>query len=143
VKSQNPVGKPIDFDFNSAIIAPDSDERLQEIAEIVRHHFRLIVIQGHCSPDEAEYDPEGGHKLTCARANAVRNGLRKYGVAEKRLTIVSLAANAAPPSVNPEDRQLVIVTIGEYLLPTKNDLIDTGSTANMTDDKPPSSHGGH
>lgn len=143
VKSQNPIGKPIDFDFNSAVLTKDADEKLQEIAEIVRHHFRTVVLQGHCSPDEAELDPEGGHKLTCARANAVRNALRKYGVAETKLAVVSLSSHSAPKNLRPEDRQLVIVTIGTYLLPTKDDIIDSGSTSSLLEEKPTSSHGGH
>lgn len=143
VKSQNPVGKPIEFDFNSSLITRQADEKLQEIAEIVRHHFRTIVLQGHCSPEEAQYDSEDGHKLTCARANAVRKALKKYGVAETKLAVVSLSSHATPEYLKSEDRQLVIVTIGDYMLPTKRDVIDTGSTAGLLEEKPTTSHGGH
>lgn len=142
VKAQSPVGKPFYFDRNSAVISDLSEENLEQIAEVVRPHYRMLVIQGHCSQEEARIDPEGGHSLSFRRALAVKNVLRKHGVAEKRLQIVSMSSNAAPNTLKSVDRQLVIVTLGTYFLPTENDVLDERSIDKKDESTPPS-HGGH
>ena len=142
VKSQSPIGKPFYFERGSAEITDVSEENLQEIAEVVRHHYRMILIQGHCSQEESDNDREGGHELTYRRALAVRNILRKYGVAEKRLDVVSLSSNHTPKTLKSADRQVVIVTLGAYFLPTDNDVIDDGPIP-AADEPKPASHGGH
>lgn len=140
VKAQSPVGKPFYFERNSAVISDMSEENLQEIAAVVRQHYRMIVIQGHCSQEESSNDR--GDDLTFRRAKAVKEILKKYGIAEKRLNIVPLSSNATPNTLKSEDRQLVIVTLGSYFLPTENDVIDRGITPRMDADKP-STQGGH
>jgi outer membrane protein OmpA-like peptidoglycan-associated protein len=140
VKSQSPIGKPFYFDRGSAEVTDAGDDNLQLIAEIVRTHYRMIIIQGHCSTEEAK--DGDGDDLTYRRAKAVKDILKKYGVAEKRLAIVALSSNASPNTVQSDDRQLAIVTIGSYYLPTENDVIDNGPMLQQELEKP-AGQGGH
>lgn len=140
VKAQSPIGKPFYFERDSAELNDVSEENLQEIAEVVRQHYRMIVIQGHCSQEEAKNGR--GDELSYRRAAAVKGILQKYGVAEKRLAIVALSSNASPNTVKSDDRQLAIVTIGSYFLPTINDVIDTDPMMKKEDEAPPA-QGGH
>ncbi len=145
VKAQSNVGKPIRFARDSALISKSSSENLEQIAEVVRHHFRMVVIQGHCSQEEAEHDPQDGDDLAFRRAIAVKAALRNHGVAASRLRIVSCSSHETLKTLKSPDRQLVIVTLGAYFLPTDNDVIDEGNLVPINDDTPPqsSSHGGH
>lgn len=126
VKAQSNVGKPIRFARDSATIPKSANENLEQIAAIVRHHFRNIVIQGHCSQEEATQDPLEGDDLALRRALAVKAALKNHGVAVSRLRIVSCSSNEPLKNVKSPDRQLVIVTLGSYFLPTENDVIDEG-----------------
>lgn len=140
LKAQSPIGKPFYFERDSDVISDVSEENLQLISAVVRQHYRMIVIQGHCSQEEARNDR--GDDLTFRRAKAVKEILKKYGVAERRLNIVALSSNATPNTLKSEDRQLVIVTLGSYFLPTANDVIDRGITPRNEPEKP-ISQGGH
>ena len=53
VKHKGGVGKPILFSKYAEQIDHQWVSEIEKVAEIVRHHFRMIVIQGHCSPAEA------------------------------------------------------------------------------------------
>lgn len=123
VKAQANVGKPIRFARNSDIVPRSSQEDLDQIAEVIRHHYRMILIQGHCSQEEAYRDAAGGHDLAFRRAMAVKNALEARGVAAARLRLVSCANHESMNVVKSPDRQLVIVTLGSYFLPSDDDHI--------------------
>lgn len=142
VKAQSTVGKPIRFARDSASIPKSASENLEQIAEVVRHHFRMIVIQGHCSQEEAVHDSLEGDDLALRRAIAVKTALKNYGVAASRLRIVSCSSNEPMKNLKSPDRQLVVVTIGSYFLPGDNDILDEGTIPSRVADKP-SKTGGH
>lgn len=121
LKAQSPIGRPVTFSKNSTKIPPEAATGLDEVAEIIRHHFRAIVIQAHCSPEEAAEDPSGGHELTFRRAAAVQRALEDRGISATRLRLVSCSQHSAPPKLKGQDRQLVVVTMGSHLLPTDAD----------------------
>lgn len=123
LKAQSPLGRPVYFAQHSPKLPSSSAADLDQIAEIIRHHFRAIVIQGHCSPEEAAQDPTGGHDLTFRRAAAVKRALEDRGVAASRLRLVTCASHAVPMGLDSSEKQLVVVTMGNYLLPTDNDTL--------------------
>jgi outer membrane protein OmpA-like peptidoglycan-associated protein len=127
VKAQSNVGKPIRFARNSDVIPKSAVPDLEQIAEVVRHHYRMIVIQGHCSQEEAYRDAAGGHDLAFRRALAVKIALESFGVASARLRLVSCASHESLKVVKSPDRQLVAVTLGTYFLPTENDILSEES----------------
>lgn len=127
VKAQANVGKPIRFGRNSDVIPKSASADLDEVAEVVRHHYRIIVIQGHCSQEEASRDAAGGHDLSFRRALAVKIALESRGVGASRLRIVSCAAHESSTVLKSPDRQLVVVTLGSYFLPTENDVLEEES----------------
>src|SRR5206468_4688627 len=102
----------------------ESAADLDQVAEMVRNHYRALVIQGHCSPDEAVQDPAGGHDLAFRRAAAVRQALEERAIAAARLRLVSCAAHSVPRDLMSTDKRLVVITMGSYLLPTENDVLD-------------------
>lgn len=118
LKAQSTLGRPVYFAKNSAKLPTDSAADLDQIGELIRHHFRAVVIQGHCSPEEAEQDPSGGHELAFRRAVAVRQALESRGIAASRLRLVSCASHSVPNGLAADDKQLAVVTMGNYLLPT-------------------------
>lgn len=136
VKAQSNIGKPIRFGRDSASIPKTASENLEQIAELIRHHFRVIVIQGHCSQDEARRDSLEGDDLALRRALAVKTALSKLGVAGSRVRIVSCSSNEPLKNLKSPDRQLAVVTLGSYFLPTENDIIDEGFAPNDIADKP-------
>lgn len=129
VKAQANVGKPIRFARDSATIPKSAMENVEQIAEVVRHHFRMIVIQGHCSQEEAVHDSLEGDDLALRRAIAVKTLLKNLGVSASRLRIVSCGSSEPLKNLKSPDRQLVVVTLGAYFLPTDNDVIDEGLIA--------------
>lgn len=143
VKAQSNVGKPVRFAHNSDIIPKSAQADLDEIAEVVRHHYRIIVIQGHCSQDEAYRDAAGGHDLSFRRALAVKIALESRGVATTRLRLVSCSAHEAANVLKSPDRQLAVVTLGTYFLPTENDVLDTEMAPDSDKEKPQDSSHGH
>jgi outer membrane protein OmpA-like peptidoglycan-associated protein len=142
VKAQSSVGKPIRFARDSASIPKTASENLEQIAEVVRHHFRTIVIQGHCSQEEARHDSLEGDDLALRRAIAVKTALKNLGVGSSRLRIVSCSSNEPLKNLKSPDRQLVVVTIGAYFLPTDNDVLDEGSMPKEVAENP-TKQGGH
>lgn len=144
VKAQANVGKPIRFERNSEVIPKSAGVDLDQIAEVIRHHYRVIVIQGHCSAEEASRDALQGHDLSFRRAVAVKLALQSRGVGAARLRIVSCANHESPQELKSLNRQLVVVTIGAYLLPSENDVLED----DLPKPEPKSgakagSHGGH
>lgn len=127
VKAQAHIGKPVRFARNSDVIPKSADKDLDEIAEIVRHHYRMIVIQGHCSQEEAYRDAAGGHDLAFRRALAVKIALESRGLAAARLRLVSCASHESVATLKSPDRQLVVVTLGTYYLPTDHDVLEDES----------------
>lgn len=145
VKTQSPIGKPFYFEKGSARITNLSRENLAEIAEITAGHWRRIVIQGHCSDEEALHDRLGGDDLAFRRAMAVKEVLVTQGISAWRLCPVVCGAHESPKTLKSQDRQIVIVTLGQYYLPTEHDVIDD-SPAQKVDGPDPanaSGHGGH
>lgn len=140
VKAQSPLGKPIRFAKNSDVVPKSALADLDEIAEMVRHHYRMLVIQGHCSQEEAYRDAAGGHDLSFRRALAVKIALESRGVAATRLRIVSCASHESMTVLKSPDRQLVVVTMGTYFLPTENDVLE-GAIDDDAIKKHPSTHG--
>lgn len=145
VKSQSPIGKPFYFDKGSARITNVSRENLAEIAEITAGHWRRIVIQGHCSDEEALHDRLGGDDLAFRRAMAVKDVLVSQGISAWRLCPVVCGAHESPKTLKSQDRQIVIVTLGSYYLPTEHDVIDDGRVPKVDAPDPAaaSGHGGH
>lgn len=143
VKAQANVGKPIRFAKNSAVIPKSAMENIEQIAEVVRHHYRSIVIQGHCSQEEAELDSLGGDDLAIRRAMAIKTALMNHGVAASRLRIVSCSSNEPLKELKTPDRQVAIVTIGSYFLPTDRDVIDETLFPRMEDESTQKKSGGH
>ena len=123
LKAQSPLGRPVYFAKNSTKLPDDSAADLEQIGELIRHHYRAVVIQGHCSPEEAAEDSSGGHDLAFRRAVAVRQALEGRGIAASRLRLVSCASHAAPKGLAAADKQLAVVTMGNYLLPTDDNTL--------------------
>jgi chemotaxis protein MotB len=142
VKAQANVGKPVRFSRSSAVIPKSADGDLNEIAEVVRHHFRAIIVQGHCSQEESAHDSLEGHDLSFRRALAVKVALEARGVAASRLRIVSCGAHESLSEIKSPDRQLVVVTLGAYFLPSASETPEEGSKT-PTAEAPSSSHSKH
>lgn len=142
VKAQSNVGKPIRFGRNADELPKTAGAELDEIAEIVRHHYRMIVIQGHCTADEASHDVLKGHDICFRRAVAVKLALEARGVSSSRLRMVTCANHESHKDVKTRDRQLVIVTLGQYFLPQDHDVIEDEVEKASKNDKA-GSHKGH
>ena len=53
----------------------------------------------------------------------MRQALESRGIAASRLRLVSCASHAAPNGLEAADKQLAVVTMGNYLLPTDNNSL--------------------
>ncbi|MDM8567944.1 OmpA family protein [Thiotrichales bacterium HSG1] len=88
IRKDNPkVGALILFDFDSAIIKPESYPLLEEFAKALRGGLSetAIVINGHTDSDGTEVYNLG---LSLQRAESVKEFLvTKYDIADKHLTI--------------------------------------------------------
>jgi outer membrane protein OmpA-like peptidoglycan-associated protein len=115
---------PIRFDTDSDIVQRRGRQTLEQAAEAVRNHYRYVVIQGNCSLDEAMRDPSSGDELSFRRALAVRRVLESYGIAKSRLRIVVCGPHEKLNDLKVPDRQVALVTLGSYYLPTEMDVID-------------------
>ncbi len=115
------VGRPILFEAGSAKISKNQEQGLDELAEIVRHHYRRIVIQGHASAKESSDDPEkSGFDLGYRRALAVKQALVERGLDQARLRLVSSGAYDASKEEEEKLQQRAVVTLGDYFLPGRN-----------------------
>jgi peptidoglycan-associated lipoprotein len=79
--------RAIQFDYDKAVIRPDSADTLVSHAEWLRAHGDTVVlIEGHCDErGTAEYNVALGDR----RAKAAMDYLAAYGVAPERITTVS------------------------------------------------------
>ena len=148
VKAQSNIGKPIRFARDSDVLPKSAGVDLEQVAEVISNHYRMVVIQGHCSREEATRDTLEGHGLSFRRAVAVKMALEERGVAASRMRIVSCGPHEKLSDIKSPDRQLVVVTIGSYFLPSDMDVIDEGEMEPAFESKAPStdktsSHGGH
>ena len=117
VRVKGAVGKPIIFDPNSDIVPLSWQSTLDEIATVVRHHYRLIVIQGHCSPEEAARDLDGGHGLAFRRALALKAAIEDRGIASARIRLVSCASHDRAKETSSRIQSRAVITLGTYYLP--------------------------
>ena len=117
VRVKGAVGKPIIFEPNSDIVPLAWQSTLDEIATVVRHHYRLIVIQGHCSPDEARADINGGHGLAFRRTLALKAALEDRGIASARIRLVSCASHDTAKETASRIQRRAVITLGTYYLP--------------------------
>ena len=141
VKAQSNISLPIRFARDSAVIPSSMNSAMEEAAAVVRHQFRSVVIQGHCSQEEAVSDSKGGDELSFRRAFAVKLALQNLGIAASRLRIVTCGPHESLKQLNSTDRQLACVTIGSYFLPTDSDVLSEGSIKKDTGAaKPPTDH---
>ena len=77
------------FDFNKAIIKPDSDSLLSEVAKVMTDHpeIKFVRVEGHTdNVGSAEYNK----KLSQQRADAVVKWLSSHGIAADRLKAVGM-----------------------------------------------------
>jgi outer membrane protein OmpA-like peptidoglycan-associated protein len=72
------ITEKIQFEYNKAVILPQSFELLEEIASTIKKnpHIKKIAIEGHAS---SEGDPKRNLKLSDERANAVKTHLVEKG----------------------------------------------------------------
>lgn len=117
VKMKGAVGKPVLFSKGSAEIDVNWEGRLDEIAAVIRHHYRMIIVQGHCSKEEASMDGEAGFQLAYDRAKAVKAALQRRGIASNRIRLVSCAQHETRRESSQNLRQRADVTLGQYFLP--------------------------
>ncbi len=80
------------FDFNSAELADDSKQALDEIAYYLRSMPNKIILGGHASKDGSRKHNE---KLALDRALAVKKYLVSQGVSAKRMTVKDYGATVA------------------------------------------------
>jgi chemotaxis protein MotB len=141
LKAQATLGRPVYFAANSIKVPTTAASDLDEIAALIRHHYRAVVVQGHCSPDEAKQDPTEGHDLAFRRAVALKKALEDRGVAASRLRLVTCSFHAVPPGLESKEKQLAVVTMGNYLLPSEGNAlaepsIPTKQTKNLSGPHP-------
>ena len=72
------ITEKIQFEYNKAVILPQSFELLDEIAKTIKAnpHIKKIAIEGHAS---SEGDPKRNLKLSDERANSVKTHLVEKG----------------------------------------------------------------
>ena len=145
LKAQSPIGRPFYFQKNSTKLAEDATTNLGEIAAAIRNHYRSIILQAHCSEEEALKDPLGGDDLAFRRALVIKNLLVEHGVSATRLRPVICSSHESKRALTATNRQTVIVTLGSYFLPNDHDQVDQGALPEADEAKPAKSsgHGGH
>ena len=80
---QPPAAKIVYFDFDEAVVRGEDMPLLERHAEFLRDHpQRNIVVEGHCDERGPERYNNG---LGLRRAEAVREVLRRHGIAEDRI----------------------------------------------------------
>lgn len=124
VRVKGSVGKPIIFEESSADIPLNWEPQVDEIATVLRHHFRQIVIQGHCSLAESERDPQGGHEIAFRRALAVKTALQQRGIAASKMRLVSCAHYDTFRESKSTIQRRAVVTLGTYYLPGQDQLME-------------------
>lgn len=78
---------PVYFDYDSAVISPDSRENLDQIADyLARNAGASLQVEGHCDErGTTEYNIGLGER----RARAIRDYLTRMGVADARIATIS------------------------------------------------------
>ena len=117
VRVKGVVGRPIFFGKSSSDIPLQSEDTLDQIADVVRHHYRILLIQGHCSIEERRMDPVGGHDLAFRRALAIGQALEKRGIAAARIRVVSCADNETPDETPDNLKHRAVIQLGNWYLP--------------------------
>lgn len=117
VRVKGSVGRPVLFKQNSAEIPLEWEEVLDDIATVVRHHYRILLIQGHCSLQERRTDVEGGHDLAFRRAQAIGKALEVRGIAAGRIRLISCADNDTPDETAEDLRYRAVIQLGNWYLP--------------------------
>jgi chemotaxis protein MotB len=88
------VGGRISFDRFSAILKPEADALIAQLAEKVRGHTTKLEVRGHATreplPEDAEFSD--WYDLSYARAKAVASALVKHGVDRRRLRVTACGA---------------------------------------------------
>ena len=104
----------IQFDFNSALVRPESQQALANLSQALQSQELLhsnFSIEGHT---DAKGRSDQNQKLSQQRANAVSDFLKKWGVADARLVATGKGAaelaNTADPFA-PENRRVRIVNL--------------------------------
>lgn len=83
------------FDYDKAVIRPESYAHLDSIADFLKvNPFLIIEIGNHC---DERFSNKYSICLTCKRAASVKEYLVKFGISEKR--IISKGYNDAQPLI--------------------------------------------
>lgn len=117
VRVKGVVGRPVFFAEGSSNIPLQSEDTLDQIADVVRHHYRILLIQGHCSLEESRNDPAGGHDLAFSRALAIGRALEKRGIAAARIRVISCADNDTPKETQDNLKHRAVIQLGSWYLP--------------------------
>ncbi len=131
VQMKGAVGKPVLFSKGSSEIDVNWEGRLDEIASVIRHHYRQIIVQGHCSKEEASMDGAHGFQIAYDRAMAVKLALQRRGVASNRIRLVSCAQHETRRETSQNLRQRADVTLGRYFLPGGDDALRNTQKASV------------
>jgi outer membrane protein OmpA-like peptidoglycan-associated protein len=93
VEQQIAISEQVQFEVNTAVIRPESDSLLEEVAGILRAHPELlrVEVQGHT---DSTGTPELNRRLSQERAQAVTAWLVARGIDPTRLTAVGYGETA-------------------------------------------------
>ena len=131
-KAAGNVGEPVYFEPHSSRINSQGEELIDTVAELVRDHYRIIIIRGHVSGDEAVDEPDDGFDLAYERARAIQTALVERGIAPNRFRILSCAGAESPigpsePGMDPSARQRrAEITLGGQFLPAGSVPLESG-----------------
>ncbi|MCC6746599.1 MAG: OmpA family protein [Deltaproteobacteria bacterium] len=103
-KSAIVITKNVHFATGTANLMPDSQQLLDEVAEVMQGNpkIRKVEVGGHTDNRGA---PKGNEQLSQARADAVRDYLLKAGVAADRLTAKGYGPHQPKaPNITPRNR---------------------------------------
>lgn len=118
-KAKSRVGRPIIFPKGSAEITSPNASIIEEIAAVVRPHYRDIIIEGHCSREEGKGFTDNGRQLSYQRALAVEAALVAEAVLDSRIRIVVCGDRdtSSEPGEDSILKQRAVVTLGTYFVP--------------------------
>ncbi len=122
-KAQTGIGEPVPFEPGSAELTGEKQWALiADVAEVVRDHYRILVIRGHVNSDEAADEPDGGFELAYRRGAAVKDALANTRIAHARLRVVSCGPYEPVLGGEQTEEQLAAnrraeITLGAQFLP--------------------------
>ncbi|MBW3540558.1 MAG: OmpA family protein [Planctomycetes bacterium] len=122
VTARSAVGRPILFEPGSARIEQEWRNVVDELAAIVRNHYRELIIEGYASADEAETERDRSD-LAYRRALAVKLALaEEEGVGPERIRL--MVAPTGDPTQEAEGalQRRAVVVLGSYYLPGGKDV---------------------